>query len=147
MPSSTPKSPKTFPVLLQCGKCSKQNGIASSLEGHFWAGNCEKNKNGKSRWLLQSYNTTWFAKYQGCVIRSFGTFNGYVLITKNTYNMIVTTVFKSDFGSADFWPKLDPNRPNITEVLFQLVSTKLLGGDFTLVPTPRETLNWLKEPS
>ena len=35
----------------------------------------------------------------------------------------------------------------VRTILFRLVSTELLKGDFTLVPTPRETLNWLKEPS
>ena len=45
--------------------------------------------------------TQCFCCIQGCVIRSFGTFNTvkYVFNAKNTYN---TIVFLNNFGSADF---------------------------------------------
>jgi hypothetical protein len=38
-------------------------------------------------------------------------------------------------------------KQNAIEIPIRLVSTELLEGDFTLVPTPREILNWIKEPS
>ena len=51
-------------------------------------------------------------KHQECVIRSFGTFNmvKYALNTKYAHN---TIVFLSNFGSAYFWPNMDPIRPRI----------------------------------
>ena len=57
--------------------------------------------------------------HKGCVIRSFGTSNTikYVLYTKNTYDTIVLSTYLKHFGKADFWPKMGPNRPNVTQTV------------------------------
>jgi len=49
---------------------------------------------------------------QGCVIQSFGTFNSvkYAL----TYKILSNFVLRN-FGSVDFYSKMDPIRPKITQ--------------------------------
>jgi hypothetical protein len=60
-----------------------------------------------------------FTFHQGRVIQSFGTLNTVkcMLNTINTYNTIVFNTYLKHFGNANFWPKMDSNRPNITQTV------------------------------
>jgi hypothetical protein len=62
---------------------------------------------------LPLMNIYIYSYKQGCVIRSFGIFNTveYALNAEYAYN---TIVFLSNFGSADFWPKMDLISPKFT---------------------------------
>jgi hypothetical protein len=87
---------------------------------------------------------------RGYVIRSFGTFNTikYALNTKYAYN---TIVFLSNFGSADFWPKMDPIRPKITQMFSKLFRSiicykYIIKWHWRLTERPFRGGNCLKRP-
>jgi hypothetical protein len=90
--------------------------------------------------LRETGQMPFFFYWFRCIIRFWN-----CLLYSN--NPLLEKVVRADLliaNRSDTWTYQFLHAP---QVLFRLVSTELLEGDFALVPTPRGTLNWLKEPS